>query len=442
MIAVAEYYLSFFENYNGGRPSISIITTDAQPVSYLIEAPGLGVHHNGTVTADNESTVQLPSTAVVLSHVEQNKGIYLKTSSDSVTVIGRNLYNGYTADTFLALPIIKLSDSTYIYFGIASPQYRDSDEPQYAVLIVGTEDSTVMKLKVTQSVTISVGSTTTNLIPGNEYSFMINRLQTVSFQSEEDLSGTKIVTNKPVSVYSGHDCAYIPNDFSIGGCDNIIEQIPPTTFWGKVHYVTPLSSRRLYSIRILAAHDSTSIDVYCNNSLKSSYTIDEGKYIDITLDLQEYCAIISNKEVLVAQFAHGLDNDETRGDPMMMLLLPTIQYNYRFKFSTLLSTIVPLNEHKHYVDVIVLAQYYQPDEIYLITGGVSTSLNMQTWIPVKVNNSIVAYATHVNIPEGVAEVTHNNKAALMTTVVYGFAWAEGYGHPGGYYANRNRISGM
>ena len=411
------------------------MTTDSQPVSYFIEAPGLGVHQNGTVTNDNEAIIQLPSTAEVRSHNEQNKGIYMKTSSDSVTVIGYNLYHGgSSADTYLVLPIIKLSVTMYVYFGITA--LRVNYHTQNVVLIVGTEDNTVMKLIVTQSVTVSVGSAITNLIPGNEYSFVINRLQTVFFKSQEDLSGTKIVTDKPVSVHCGHECVSIP--LNVGGCDLVIEQIPPTAFWGKVHYVAPLSSRRSYSIKVVAAHDSTSIDVYCNNSLKSSYTVDEGKYIDITLDLQEYCAIISNKEVLVVQFGHGHGGNNDEGDPMVMLSPPTIQYNYNFKFSTMLNTIRP--NYKHHVNVIVLAQYYQPDEIYVITGGVSTSLNTQTWIPVKVNNSIVAYATHVNISEGVAEVTHNNKAALMTTVVYGFARAEGYGHPGGYI-HKNKISG-
>ena len=433
------YYLSFIKNFNGGTASISIMTTDSQPVSYFIEGPGISFQQNGTVSADNEARIQLPSTAEVTSLVEQNKGIYLKTSSDSVTVIGQNLHIARTADTFLALPIVKLSVSMYVYFGITAPQsvpiYHDYDP---VVLIVGSEDNTIMKLTVTQSVTISVGSTATNLIPGNENSFVINRLQTVFIQSDEDLSGTKVVTNKPVSVYSGHECSTLRSDGSY--CDYLIEQVPPTVFWDRVHYVIPLSSRSSYIIKIVAAHDSTSINVYCNNLLKSSYTVDEGKYIDMTLSVQEYCAIVSNKEVLVAQFAPSYEGVARYGDPMMMLLSPTVQYNYNFKFSTMLSTILP--NYEHYINIIVLAQYYQPDEIYLIAGGVSTSLNTQKWVPVKVNNSIEAYATCINIPEGVTEVTHNNKAALMTTVVYGFTNLEGYGHLGGYNIYRNKISGI
>jgi len=424
--SASEYYLSYIINSDGGNASISIITTDSQPVSYFIEAPGIGVYHNGTVTADNEATIYLPHTAEVVSHVEQNKGIYLKTSSDSVTIIGHNTrrIRGGSIDTFLVLPTAKLSIPMHVYFGISPPRSGHVIRYQNVVLIVGTEHNTIMKLTVMQSVDVSVGSTTTNLIPGREYSFVINRLQTVSVASREDMSGTKVVTNKPVSVYSGHQCANIPSDVTY--CDHVIEQMPPTVLWGKVHYTAPLATRKSYTIKALAAHDSTNINIYCSNSLKLSYTANEGNYFDIKL--QEYCALISNKEILVVQFGHGRKDDNAYGDPLMMLLPATTQYTYNFKFSTLHRP-----SYKHYVNIIVLAQYYQPDMMYLITGGVTRSLNTQQWVPVKVNNNIEAYAAQVSIPEGVAEVFHTNTAALFTTVVYGFDTVEGYGHPGGYY---------
>ena len=406
------------------------MTSDSQPVSYFIEAPGINVHNSGTITADNEVTIDFPSTAEVTSHIEQNKGIFLKINSSHVIVIGHNKYHsGYSADTFLALPTEKLSIIQYVYFGISPPRSNLVNIPN-VLLIVGTENDTTINLIVTQSVTISVGSTTTDVVPGKQYSFVTNRLQTIYIGSVEDLSGTKIVTDKPISMYSGHSCGNIPSN--VGSCDYLIEQIPPTALWGEVYYAIPLATRKSYTIKILAAYDSTNVNVYCNNSLKSSYTINEGNYINIVLQLQEYCSLRSNKKVLVVQFGHGSadDNVNGHGDPMMTLLPATTQYNYHLKFSTLHDPVNP--SYQHYVNIIVMAPYYQPHMIYLITGGVQRSLDTQQWVSIKVNNIIEAYATKVNITEGVVEIVHSNTAALMMTIVYGFAIAEGYGHPGGF----------
>ena len=51
----------------------------------------------------------------------------------------------------------------------------------------------MMKLTVTQPATIKVRDTDTILTSGRQYSFVINRLQTVYIESLDDLTGTKIL---------------------------------------------------------------------------------------------------------------------------------------------------------------------------------------------------------------------------------------------------------
>ena len=404
------------------------MTTDSQPVTYYIQAPGIGYHQNETVTAGNEAIVSFPSTAEVTSHIDQNKGIYLKTNSSSVTVMGQNIRIG-TDDTFLAQPTVKLSVSMYVYYGISVPRTIVHSELRHSsVLLVGTEDNTIMTLIVTQSVTIGVGAMTTDLTRGRQYSFVINRLQTVYIESLEDLTGTKIVTDKPISVFSGHECANVPYDTY--ACDHLIEQIPPTALWGQVYYTAPLATRQSYTIKVLAAHDSTSITVNCG-SLLESYVINEREFLNKTVQSREYCSINSNKAILVVQFSHG----GGIGDPMMTLVPATSQYDYKFKFSTLRNVL-----YDHYVNIVVIAQYYQPDIIYLTEGKISSSLKTQHWVPITVNNVIEAYSTQVKIAEGVVEIIYSNSAALMTTIVYGLR-DNGYGHPGGLNIFK-KISGM
>jgi len=80
----------------------------------------------------------------------------------------------------------------------------------------------------------------------------------------------------------------------------------------------------------------------------------------------------------------------------------------------------------------VLAQYYQPDIIYLISGGVNRSLDIYQCVPIMVNDTTKAYSVQVRISDDMAEVVHKDTDALLSQVVYGFRQRVGYGHPGGY----------
>ena len=437
-----DYYLGFFTNRHddGGRISILLSTSATQPVEYSLDAPGVRTR-SGTVSAGNEIILDLPENVEVTSDADdQQKGIYL-TTSDKITVIGQN-QDTHSSDTFFALPIIKLDDP-YVYYGVSVPRARSplARDFESSILIVGTENSTTVKVTTTQSVSHPMVG---NLMPGTEHSFMINRLQTFFMGSVEDLSGTKIVTDRPVSVLSGHQCARIP--FTRGRCSHLIEQIPPTELWGKVHYIAPLAAAQkgAYYIKIVAAYNSTIVNMYCNDAVES-YIINEGQFI-YEESRNEYCAIYSNKDVLVAQFSRGGGSGPNRpdreyGDPMMILVPAVNQYLNTFEFPTFQSQLSG-REFDHYVNIIVMEQYFQPNMIYLTVGGANRSLDTQKWVPIRVNNTIEAYATQINISRGTARIFHANVEAQMMTFVYGFdPEYDGYGHFGGihiaqgYYVN-------
>jgi len=412
---------------------IVLMTSEQRPVYYMIEAPGVGYYVSNFITNNSETIFNLTNNNLITSsHNDQNKGIHLMTSSDRVTVIGQNVRLGRHSDgTFLCSPITNLNVDEYVYYGISVPRASldiFSSNQSSSILIVGTENNTMMKLTVTQPVVVNINGTSVDLTAGVQYSFVINKLQTVLIGSVDDLTGTKIVTNKPASVLSGHECGNVPANIS--RCDYLIEHVPPTTLWGRVYYTAPLANRTSYTIKVLAACNSTIVNIYCNNT-RESYNISEGESVNKTLTLQEYCAINSSKEVLVVQFSHGFryeGNANNYGDPMMTLVPATNQYSNNFQFSTLQDQS---KDYTHYINIIVLAQYYQPDMIYLISGGVNRSLDTHQWIPIMVNNVTKAYNMQVRISKGVAEVVHSNTTALMTTIVYGFARHRGYGHPGG-----------
>ena len=418
-----HYYLGFFLNYEGADEiSILLISAETDEVQYSIEAPGVGYYNHGTLSTGNEVILNLPNSVEVLSQSDTNKGIYIKSNSDKLTVIGQSL-EVHTSESYYALPITKMSNVDHVYYGISVP--RTHSRVYSSILIVGTKNNTMMALTVTQSLTVNINDTTFNLIPNREYSFVINRLQTVYVRSLEDLTGTKIVTDAPVSVLSGHECGNVPT--SACCCSHMIEQIPPTTLWGKVYYIAPFLTRTSYTIKIVAAYASTVINIYCNNAMES-YTINEGEFVNRTSQMTEHCAIYSNKNVLVVQLSHGYEANNY-GDPMMTLIPATNQYLNNFDFSNI---GYPSNAvYNHFINIIVLKQYYQPSMIYLIAAEVNRSLDMEQWVPIKVNNITEAYATQVNISENTTKVFHIDSTAKVMMIAYGFARFDGYGHIGG-----------
>ena len=416
-----NYYVGFIQNRNGGSISLYLTNTGSLDLSYSIES-GVGYYTSGTISGAESTVVSLSSSLITGSYSDQNKGIYLKTNSTNVVVTGQN--DAYrSSDTFLALPTVKVCCTQYIYYGISV----SSGSGDNVVLIVGTEDYTMVNLTVTKNVNVKVNDTVRYLLSGRQYSFLVRRLQTVYIGSSSDLTGTRVITDKPVSVFSGHECGYVLSSSS-RYCDHLIEQISPTTYWGKTYYVAPLKGRSSYTIRVLAAYNSTEVFTDCNNA-RNSYSINAGNSFTVTYQI--HCAIHSNKEILVAQYNPVSSYDKGTGDQMMMLVPATVHYSNEINLSTRSSG------YDNYVNIIVLKEYYQPSMMYWITGGVKRSLQSQSWNTITFNQVTEAYYTQLSVSNGPVTIMHATANALMSAVVYGFASRKAYGHSGGFSVQNN-----
>lgn len=451
----AEFYIGFFHStyyYSSFYPYVIITTTEKQPVLYSIEAPGEGYYKNGIITADHEVILNLPSNLSVSSFYYKDIGVCIKTSSKRVTVQGVHQIAFYYYDygpyvykkeleTFVAIPVIDLCSSEYIYYAISVDGY--SSDYNSSVLIVGTEDNTTIILTVTQLATVSVGSIAINLTPGKEYSLVINRLQTGFIESFSDLTGSRIVTDKQVSVFSGHEFGYILDSPS----SHLVEQIPPTVLWGKVHFVIPLKDAlEGYAIKIVTSNECV-IKIYCNSSSLPIFTttLNSGEFLVKEFSNNEFCTIESTSEVLIAQFSLG--RYYSYHDDVFMALVPSKkQYHNNFRFMIINDNITEIhysygnNNNYGYVNIIVTARYFQPGKIYLIADGNSKSLDNELWQPIKVHNITEAYATQVNITYDTAEIYHKNVTAQIAVMVYGFSYRGSHGTAISSHINKGTYS--
>lgn len=411
---------------------------------YRIEAPGIDYCLNGTIVPNIQNVVQLPGNLTGKSHTFPSlnldkvpKGFYLKTSSDEVTVIGQS-GTRHTTDTFLAVPIRNLCLQEYVYYPFSVASFVRADA---SFTIVGTEDQTTITISTSVDSELSFNSTSgwISLSSREQHSYIINKLQTVYISAYlTDLTGSKIVADKPLSVISGHECAFVPS--STIACDHLIEQVLPTVLWGTTYYIVPLASRKSYTLKIIAAHNETQVQLICNGR-RRNFLINDGEIIKRVHKRNKYCAIYSNKKISVIQLSHGYEEDDV-GDPMMTLVPAVNDYSNKIVSSTNHDSTHP--DYMHYVNIIVMSEYYQPHFIHLNGGGINHTLESYQWLPIVVDNVHEAYAAQVPLNftkhEGIFQITHHNSSALMSAILYGFLTnptapdansREGYGHAAG-----------
>ena len=122
-----------------------------------------------------------------------------------------------------------------------------------------------------------------------------------------DLSGTKIVSNHPLTVVGGHDCARIPTEY--GDCDPISTQIPPTVNWGNGFLLPPLTSHTNgQRYKIIASKKNTKAEIKCGTNANETVVLSyDGDIHQFDTNSSEYCTVLTSNPSYVAEYGFGHD---------------------------------------------------------------------------------------------------------------------------------------
>ena len=367
-----------------------ISTPEPDPVSFTVSASGY--HHSGVATDSTSYKVGIPNSLQITSSAQREKGIYIKAQDDKRIIVYGLSYHQYTSDAFLALPCRDMFMEQYEYF-VISYEVFESRYPSL-VLIVACQDDTV----------VDIGNTLITLY----------QHQTYQLESSQDLTGTRITATKPISVFSGQDCAYVPR--SIGACDHLIEQIPPTASWGTKFLVASLLGRNSGErVRILSA-DASTVVVNCSTPQILSLS-NAGDWTEITILPNSFCSIVATSPIFVAQYSYGISGDGQTGDPFMMMISPIEQY-YVIEVLPEFST--------NYVTIFVEFEFYRPQSIFI------DSSTLSQWTAVYCSSShLCGYVARTSVSSGEHHIYHQDSHATIGISVYGFNRFNSYGYPGG-----------
>jgi hypothetical protein len=167
-----------------------------------------------------------------------------------------------------------------------------------------------------------------------------------------DLTGTEIVSDVPVAVFSGHECAFVPSER--WACDHLEEQVPPVSTWGREHVsasVGPDGGPGPNRVRVVAATDGTTVSIDPPQGGTSSAELERGEWIELTVE--GVFRVAADEPILVAQYLYGQGFDAAaegarRGDPSLWIVPPVEQYRTDYAVS-LPRSYLPLNNGALYL---------------------------------------------------------------------------------------------
>ncbi|XP_064407205.1 adhesion G protein-coupled receptor L3-like isoform X2 [Halichondria panicea] len=386
-----KFAVGFPTSFGQGADELFLFITNPKSSVNFTVTP---INISGNIS--NSSTrVNVPSSFEVLSVDERNKGIFVE-ADGNISVYGLSFHSG-SADAYLALPCSIMAVDEYEYYGIS----YDTISSVYpsAILLVACENETVVKF---------ISSTIT-----------LNSMETYQIESDNDLTGTRITSSKPLSVFSGSDCILVPP--GIGGCDHVVEQVPPTVTWGSKFLVASLEGRSSGErIRVLSAR-AANVVVNCNTVVSvSQFQLQSGgSFREFEIPINSFCSIESTSPVLVTQYAYGRDSDGM-GDPFMMMIPPIEQYTNNYLVKAFLLFV------SNYVTVYVPSEFFQTAQILLDNSIVTGWRNV-----VCSSGDICGHISRTNVSTGAHSIRHQNSSAVLGVSVYGFNAFNSYGYPGG-----------
>ncbi len=326
-----EFFLVNTENYYSGYESAIFITSEVN-TSGLVEIPGIGFTRSFTVTANKITTVNVPTNSMVSgSNRIENKGIRV-TANDDIAVYFLNPgIPVYSNDAYLGLPT-DILDQEYLVL-----TYQDTlgGYPSEIAIAAPYNDTII---------TIIPSITTGTRIAKVPYTVGLNQSQTYTLQSDnlnEDLTGTVIQSNQPISVFAGVKCVNIPSGY--GWCDHIVEELTPTSTWGKNIDAFPFKPRQYNKgdfLRILASVNNTIVTI--NGSVAG--TINRGQFLETII--KKPVEISASEPVLVSQYMTGEGYEGRIGDPSYSLVTPVEQFLSEYTF------LVPTGYAENYVNII------------------------------------------------------------------------------------------
>ncbi|VDH98731.1 Hypothetical predicted protein [Mytilus galloprovincialis] len=369
-----------------------------------------------TVTQGQVHLSQL-NTSFRLNHTQLVKKAILIQADHEIVVYGVNR-ELHSADGYLALPVDALGKE---YYTISySPSYY------YTLFtVIGTDHHTNVAIQLPNTPGLNVTLKGITYHQNEWINLTLNIYSTLEISSVADLTGSHIISDKPVGVLSGNKKAVVGHTGK--SRDHLVEMLLPVDSWGKNFVTVPIPER--YNIgdifKFVASKDNTVITV---TGMKNGVPFNEkftiakaGQSIQKHYVSSFYSHVVSDKPIALYQFSvtqrhNGIDH----ADPSLITIPPIEQYAAHYTFTT---PEYSLGNYTNYF-------------MFVINGNQKNGLRLDnhplpsntTYHKIPGTNLVAGY---VRISVGTHTVNHVNDTAVIGGILFGKATLESYGFPVG-----------
>ena len=354
-----------------------------------------------------------------------------------------------SADSFKILPPIYLPVLVYEYYAISVPIAVPGDgeeefkEPQgnSAIVIVTTERDTELSISLTQRVAITAQDLVQQ-VPEGMFDVGVpatvrfpDAAQTLYIASVDDLTGSRITSNKPIAFISGHECGTLPDNFQY--CDQLIEQVPPTATWGRTFITCPIEGRDVFDVfKVIASRDASVINVSCTDARPPQvFLLQKGEFTSFDVSSSTHCYVSSSRPVLLVQFSvlSSVDGAIT-GDPFMVIIPPVEQYRSSYTISTLTPSFLFTGLPEQYFVNILLPEGVDSAGLRINGNQLSPAVSFVS-VPCASGPGSCGSSAQVSIPGGQHTLTHEDSTVTFGAIVYWLYYRVGSGYFAGMTQN-------
>lgn len=328
----------------------------------------------------------------------------------------------YSSEGFLALPVSALSQRYYI-MSYNNNWFNYKTPSQFAV--VATEDNTTIDMRLNAESNNGETNITVTLNKGETYLVQSEVDDTNRFS---DFTGSEVLSDKPIAVFSGHQRAGIPyDDTSPLSSDMLVEQMIPIQLFGTRYAVAPFQKgidedpNNDDLFRIIAAYDDTEIlinGVYIE-------TINEGDFFEGALSGAFYMQ--TSRPVLLGLFRKSTSSSGSysSSDPFFMIIPPVEKFVNEIRLES-------ISAYSYFFDNdgnIVREQVFKDHYLNIVYNTLTTS-------SIILDGSEIINTPSLNIPnsdykyfikkvsQGIHEVSSDGDIGM---IAYGYGEADSYG---------------